>query len=209
MATRRADRPQRPSADATRRRLLDAGRARFSRAGYAGTSVQDVLSDAGLPVSVLYHHFGDKLGLYVAVAEEAYDQVISELESAVNDAGDFDAALAAVLSEAGRMHSRHPDLGRMTFTVQVDLQRDPSVAAALQSSIKRFRSFIDQLVDLAPAELLSSAGARRNLSRAVIAILQGLSSVAVTLGPNEYRATIGALNGLLAGQAKQRSGPPL
>jgi AcrR family transcriptional regulator len=196
MATRPADRPQRPSADATRRCLLDAGRARFSRAGYAGTSVQDVMRDAQLPVSVLYHHFGDKLGLYVAVAEEAYEQVVSELETAIDGASDFGSALAAVLSEAGRMHSRHPDLGRMTFTVQVDLQRDPTVAAALQSSVKRFRSFIDQLVDLAPGELVESVGVR-NLSRAVVAILQGLSSVAVTLSPNEYRATIGALSALL------------
>lgn len=196
MATKPADRPQRPSADATRRRLLDAGRARFSRAGYAGTSVQDVMGDAGLPVSVLYHHFGDKLGLYVAVAEEAYEQVVSELESAISGASDFGSALEAVLSEAGRMHSRHPDLGRMTFTVQVDLQRDPNVAAALQSSVKRFRSFVDEVVDLAPPELVQSVGAR-NLSRAVIAILQGLSSVAITLSPSDYRATIGALNALV------------
>src|SRR5262245_32554311 len=115
MATRPADRPKRPSADATRRRLLDAGRARFARTGYAGTSVQDVIADAEVPWSVLHHHFGDKLGLYVAVAEEAYEHVVSELEAAMSGAGDFDAALAAVLAEAGRMHSRHPDLGRMTF----------------------------------------------------------------------------------------------
>src|SRR5205823_2540612 len=128
MAPRPADRPKRPSADSTRRRLLDAGRARFARAGYAGTSVQDVLTDAQLPVSALYHHFGDKLGLYVAVAEEAYDLMVSELEAAMDGAGGFAPALEAMLVEAGRMHRRHPDLAHMAFTVQVDLQRDENVA---------------------------------------------------------------------------------
>jgi hypothetical protein len=55
---------------------------------------------------------------------------------------------------------------------------------------------VDRLVGLAPAELMQSMGAR-NLARAVVAVLQGLSSVTVTLSPNEYRSTIAALTVLL------------
>ena len=50
---------------------LDAGRAQFARSGYAGTSIQDVLGDAQLPVSVLYHHFGGKLGQLSVYGQEA------------------------------------------------------------------------------------------------------------------------------------------
>lgn len=59
---------QRDPAEA-RRRLLDAGAAVFSEAGYAGARVDVIAARAGLNKRMLYHYFGDKAGLYRAVLE--------------------------------------------------------------------------------------------------------------------------------------------
>jgi len=51
----------------TRAKLLAAGRKAFAELGYADASMDDFTSGAGLTRGALYHHFGDKKGLFAAV----------------------------------------------------------------------------------------------------------------------------------------------
>jgi AcrR family transcriptional regulator len=51
----------------TRAKLLAAGRKAFATVGYADASMDDFTAEAGLTRGALYHHFGDKRGLFQAV----------------------------------------------------------------------------------------------------------------------------------------------
>lgn len=51
----------------TRARLLAAARHAFGTVGYAEASMDDFTAAAGLTRGALYHHFGDKKGLFEAV----------------------------------------------------------------------------------------------------------------------------------------------
>jgi AcrR family transcriptional regulator len=53
----------------TRRRILDAARARILADGYAGLSTRKVAEEAGVPLSQLHYHFGSKGGLIMALFE--------------------------------------------------------------------------------------------------------------------------------------------
>ena len=53
----------------TRRRILDAARARLLADGYAGLSTRKVADEAGVPLSQLHYHFGSKGGLILALFE--------------------------------------------------------------------------------------------------------------------------------------------
>jgi AcrR family transcriptional regulator len=55
----------------TRERIMQAAHDRFTRQGFANTAVREICEDAGVTAPVLYYHFGDKEGLFAAVAEEA------------------------------------------------------------------------------------------------------------------------------------------
>jgi AcrR family transcriptional regulator len=57
------------SAD-TRRALLTAAEQVFTASGYADASIADVVAGAGGSVGSLYHHFGGKADLYVALYED-------------------------------------------------------------------------------------------------------------------------------------------
>src|SRR4051812_12979287 len=57
-------------AEATRRALIASGRTLFGSQGYANTSVDEVVRDAGVTKGALYHHFKDKDDLFRAVVEE-------------------------------------------------------------------------------------------------------------------------------------------
>ncbi len=68
-------------ASATRSTLLQAARGVFSSSGFAEASVAEVVSRAGASVGSLYHHFGGKADLYLALYE---DNSVRQEERAVD-----------------------------------------------------------------------------------------------------------------------------
>ena len=58
--------------DATRRRILVAATVEFASKGLAGARVNEIARRARINKRMLYHYFGDKEALWLAVLEEAY-----------------------------------------------------------------------------------------------------------------------------------------
>ena len=80
MDVKRHDRSQRISqGEETKAALLAAARALFGERGYAATSLEDVVSRAGVTKGALYHHFEGKAQLFQSV----YEQVKLELSDEV------------------------------------------------------------------------------------------------------------------------------
>jgi AcrR family transcriptional regulator len=67
----------------TQTALRTAGRRLFGKLGYEATSLGAICQDAGVTTGALYHHFGDKKGLFAAVAEEL-DQGLVTLTAAAS-----------------------------------------------------------------------------------------------------------------------------
>jgi TetR/AcrR family transcriptional regulator len=63
--------------DATRAKILAAAWHDFAQKGFAGARVDAIATRAGANKRMIYHYFGDKEGLFVAVLEAAYDRVRS------------------------------------------------------------------------------------------------------------------------------------
>lgn len=76
-----------------RGKLLSTARESFRRAGYAGTSMDDLTAAAGLTRGALYHHFGDKQGLLAAVAAQIDAEMEARLQAISRDAPDAWTAL--------------------------------------------------------------------------------------------------------------------
>ena len=62
-ARRRATR----DADGTRRAILDAATAEFSKKGFAGARVDDIAARTRTTKRMIYYYFGGKDGLYAAL----------------------------------------------------------------------------------------------------------------------------------------------
>ncbi|KAB8063748.1 TetR/AcrR family transcriptional regulator [Janthinobacterium violaceinigrum] len=71
----------------TRASLLATARKVFSERGYADTSMDDLTAQAGLTRGALYHHFGDKKGLLLAVVEQIDAEMDGRLQ-AISDGAD-------------------------------------------------------------------------------------------------------------------------
>lgn len=68
-------RTTRRDADGSRRQLLAAGRAAFAAKGLAGARVDAIARRAGVNKQLVYHYFGSKDGLYLAVLERVYADI--------------------------------------------------------------------------------------------------------------------------------------
>jgi AcrR family transcriptional regulator len=77
--------------DSTRKELIRRAREAFAEHGYAHAPIEDVVKACGLTRGALYHHFGSKQGLFLAVVQQIDDELLERVT----------AAEAAVASEAG------------------------------------------------------------------------------------------------------------
>lgn len=75
-------RTQAERTDATRRALITAARELFGAQGYAAASTPQIVAAAGVTRGALYHHFGDKTGLFRAVYEAVEADVIARVGQA-------------------------------------------------------------------------------------------------------------------------------
>ncbi|UBI66127.1 TetR family transcriptional regulator [Serratia sp. HRI] len=113
----------------TRQKLVAAARQQFGSVGYAETVMDELTAQAGMTRGALYHHFGDKKGLFLAVVQEI-------------DA-EMDARLAAISASAPDEWSAFAGRCRayLAMTIEPQVQRillrdSPSVLGAehLQAS---------------------------------------------------------------------------
>jgi TetR/AcrR family transcriptional regulator len=65
-------RPKRRDAEHTKSRLLAAAVREFSTHGFSGARIERIVTAARSNMKLLYEHYGDKDGLYLAVLESVY-----------------------------------------------------------------------------------------------------------------------------------------
>ncbi|MFM1917162.1 MAG: hypothetical protein RJB01_677, partial [Actinomycetota bacterium] len=71
-----------------RESVLEAARVVFVRVGYHPTSMDDIAEAAGVTKPVLYQHFSSKLELYLAVLDEAIDELLAAADKALRSTAD-------------------------------------------------------------------------------------------------------------------------
>ena len=77
----------------TRRGLLEAARAVFAEDGFTNASVAKVVERAGSSVGSLYHHFGGKTELFIALWEDfrgERDRIVTEAIAKAQAGGETD-----------------------------------------------------------------------------------------------------------------------
>jgi AcrR family transcriptional regulator len=99
--TQQQDAPGKRAAQgrATRGQLIEVATRLFAEHGYEGTSIEAVLSAAGVSRGALYHHFAGKEALFEAVVSAVSERVTVELTEVVRDCADpVDAMRTAALA---------------------------------------------------------------------------------------------------------------
>jgi AcrR family transcriptional regulator len=87
---------------ATRGQLIEVATRLFAENGYEGTSIEAVLTAAGVSRGALYHHFAGKEALFEAVVSAITDRVTVELTEVISGCTDpVDAMRTGALAWIG------------------------------------------------------------------------------------------------------------
>ncbi|WP_293047528.1 TetR/AcrR family transcriptional regulator [Mycobacterium sp.] len=103
--------------------MLRSAATHFSKHGYAGASTRAILSEAGATAPALYHHFGNKTGLYIAAAAAAQEHVLSAFTAAIADHATLADRMSALLAEAVALRQEHPNVAKYLSVIQQDTAR--------------------------------------------------------------------------------------
>jgi AcrR family transcriptional regulator len=100
---------------ATRQQILQAALKRFADAGYAATSVQDIVDDAKVSKPALYYHFQDKAGLFRALVYAAHDERHRVMQETLVGKDNFRAQAESLLAGLFACFRQNRELMRIAF----------------------------------------------------------------------------------------------
>ncbi|MFS0868673.1 TetR/AcrR family transcriptional regulator [Paenibacillus xylanilyticus] len=68
--------------------LIQVARKHFTERGYAESPMEEIVADANLTRGALYHHFGNKRGLFQAVLESIHEEIGERVEAEASQSVD-------------------------------------------------------------------------------------------------------------------------
>jgi AcrR family transcriptional regulator len=187
--------------DARRQQILDAARRCFLRNGFHLTSMQDILSEAGLSAGAVYRYFRSKDDLIVAIAAQAIEglrdvlQQIFETESPPP----LDVAFTRICLAIQRMDAEH-GMPRIAVQVWGEAVRSPELAARLREVVTAIRSLAIQLVRLYQERgEISPDVPAEEVGPVLLGLLPGFMLQHILFGDVDAHMVGRAVRGLVAG----------
>ncbi|MEV7598069.1 TetR family transcriptional regulator [Kitasatospora sp. NPDC089797] len=123
-------------AEATRQRLIEAGRAEFAAHGLAGARVDRIAEAARSNKAQIYHYFKSKAGLFEAVWNSAVGEIIGGLPFDVED-------LPGVAARLSDIYAEHPDLPRLITWQNLERAGQPLSGLGVEEVRRRSAALAD------------------------------------------------------------------
>jgi AcrR family transcriptional regulator len=128
----------------SRELVLDAAERLMAEHGFEAASVARVVEEAGVPLSSVYHYYGSKEGILVAVMERGADRFFADLADPEQRIGRPAQHLAGAIEAAAHALNRHPNFLRLLI---VFAAQPPAVATdEVRAVVRRVRELaLDRL----------------------------------------------------------------
>lgn len=191
--------PDTDSAD-TRRMILRIARETFSVLGYEVATNREIASRSGVTPGALYHYFGSKMDLYLAVHEDTQDLVYSRFSEAIVGRHTFVDQFTAVLDVAHEMNRTDHSVARFLGAVRVDVRRHPEMRVSVEPRSRQRERFFADMVEVGVSTGEISPQRRAVVFAYILTVLVGLTDAVSDDIDEQGRAIVGikdALRGLL------------
>ncbi len=130
-APRRRGRPPDRRSEETLARILRAARDRFSKVGYAQTSMADIAEAAGVTPRAIYHYADSKPRLFALAAEQAYQRFGAEIVARVLTHDDTAARLRGYVDVFRTLYQDDPGIVAFVSRSALDADRVPELSESL------------------------------------------------------------------------------
>lgn len=151
--------------------IISVATEAFSRKGYDGVGIQEIVDLAGITKPTLYHYFGSKYGLLEAVLSNGYRDLIPSLQAAANYQHDLPKSLTDIFQAYIQFAADNSNFVRMTLAMQftpVDSEAYPA--------IQPFEDLQQNLLERMFEEAVQDHGNMRGRARLYAASYLGLIS---------------------------------
>jgi AcrR family transcriptional regulator len=169
--------------DTRRKQIIEAARVRFTRHGFAGTSMADIVTESGLSTGSIYRYFTSKDEIIIAVCEQGTEAFPMALTfEAVNDFLEYVRALA-----------RDKGHARLVAQIYAEAALSPALAAIVAQQLAAMRAAVAELIaDRSPNDV-------DQITEAFVTICSGYSQQLAVRGDLDPAPFTRALMAILHG----------
>ena len=200
-------RPAGVDAQETRDRILKEARACFATYGYEGTSTRMIAERAGLATAALYHHFGKKSDLMLAVHRATNDATYAPMRAAVDAATSFAGNIEALLNSIHQSLRRDPDQSVFASVARDEARRHEELREICDD--REFEELFAELIqfgvktgEIASSDVVQARGA-------LAAMAFGLGMLGPDMSVQAHAlATRGCIRALTGALLRERAGEP-
>ena len=186
---RRRGRPPAANSAETKERILRMARERFAELGYAATTNKDIAAAADITTGAIYHYFGSKRDLYLAVFEEVERQVFERFEEAAGRGSTFVDRLVLILDEAVAINREDGSIATFFVSVPLDSVRNPELAGLVRTQGRHSRDFFHRLVlDGVALGEVPSGVPPEHVTNMLMALTAGLARFSTLVGDPDLHA---------------------
>ncbi len=129
----------------TRKKLIEVARRTFAEYGYADTSMDKLTAEAGLTRGALYHHFGDKRGLFAAVVDQIDSQMAEYAQQHREQPDDLWEGLL-LEGQAYIQNALNPEFQRIVLRDGPAVLGDPAHWPSQNRCLQSTRECVEQLL---------------------------------------------------------------
>jgi AcrR family transcriptional regulator len=171
----------------SRELVLDAAERVMAEDGFEAATLARVVDEAGIPMSSVYHYFGSKDGILLAMMERGAERFFADLPDVDQRIGRPMEHLARVVAATGDTLTRHPNFLRLliVFAAQPPRAGDGEVHAVVgrvrHMALKRLRKQVALAFDDDPRSKITDRLARFALAAIDGAFVASQTDPGVTL----------------------------
>jgi AcrR family transcriptional regulator len=156
--------------DATQQRILDAATDVFTTRGFSEATMTDIVKHSGASIGSIYHHFGGKKELFLAIFERLSADVERRVDEASTQATNLDSAQAFEVYASAYFQALWANRRATLMTASGDVPAgfDRMRRTSMRTSFRRWMSVLD----------VDSSKRGQLLSRILIAIMAEASLMA-------------------------------
>ncbi|WP_330959692.1 TetR/AcrR family transcriptional regulator [Photobacterium sp. 53610] len=130
----------------TRLSLIEVARKQFGSAGFADTVMDELTGEAGLTRGALYHHFGSKKGLFLAVYQQVDRDMDERLRAVALSAPDDWSALTGRCQAYLKM-ATEPDIQRIILRDATSVLDSEVIQAVQLNCVTALATLLKKLME--------------------------------------------------------------
>lgn len=112
------------NSDLKRQAILESAKKRFAHFGMSKTTMNEIAKDISVSKALLYYYFPDKNTLYSAVMESVIDEMLEEVDKAVEGVNSAGEAMIIALERRMQLVNDYYNLFEYTYMVRRDIPED-------------------------------------------------------------------------------------